>query len=392
MPTVSSPRALTLAGSTLRAAPRPWSRPRAAATLLGTCALIAACSKPAQDPPGPPTVLVAVVRPDTEGDAVRYAAEVRPRYESVLSFRIDGLLVERSARLGDAVHAGQELARLDPGDPAATESASQAGLEGAQSRLDLARRLHERNLAQVKDELVSQADLDQSEAGLKAAQAEVDQRRQELELARHQARYTRLIADQDGYISSESADAGTVLKAGQAVVGLAWSRERDVVIDVPESRIGTVRRGQVAVVDFPALGGPSTGARVREIAAVADPVARTYRVRLALDHPQAARLGSSAEVSLVAPAAGAPRLLVPATALFHDGTEPAVWVLAAPDHRLSLRRVTVAQYHADTVAVSGGLAAGETVVAQGVHAVNAGEVVAPSTADAADAMGSRSAR
>ncbi len=55
-----------------------------------------------------------------------------------------------------------------------------------------------------------------------------DQAKQQFELAQNQSRYTTLIADHDGAITSRQADVGQVLAAGQAVFGFAWSGEREV--------------------------------------------------------------------------------------------------------------------------------------------------------------------
>jgi membrane fusion protein, multidrug efflux system len=70
---------------------------------------------------------------------------------------------------------------------------------------------------------------------------------------------------------------------------------------------------------------------------------------------------------------------LPATALFHDGKLPAVWVVTSGD-TLALRHVGIARYGERTVTVSSGLTAGERIVWQGVHTVSAGDkvrVVAP---------------
>ncbi len=76
-------------------------------------------------------------------------------------------------------------------------------------------------------------------------------------------------------------------------------------------------------------------------------------------------------------AAGVPTFTVPATAIFHDGREPAVWVIRAADSTLELRPVTVASYSERTALVSGGLKDGDNVVLAGVHTVYAGQRVKP---------------
>lgn len=67
---------------------------------------------------------------------------------------------------------------------------------------------------------------------------------------------------------------------------------------------------------------------------------------------------------------------VPATAIFHEGNSPAVWVVGANDS-LELRAVTVRSYSDHSTVVTGGLKDGDVVVLAGVHTVYAGERVTP---------------
>jgi multidrug efflux pump subunit AcrA (membrane-fusion protein) len=68
-------------------------------------------------------------------------------------------------------------------------------------------------------------------------------------------------------------------------------------------------------------------------------------------------------------------ITLPATALFHEGNAPAVWVVRPGDHALELRRVQLGRYDDHTISISRGLNDGERVVLQGVHTVSAGETV-----------------
>jgi multidrug efflux pump subunit AcrA (membrane-fusion protein) len=221
--------------------------------------------------------------------------------------------------------------------------------------------------------------------------------------------YTTLTADHAGVITAEPADTGQNVSAGQAVYNLAWSGDIDVVCDVPESALAALSVGQIAKVTLAALPGRSFSARVRELSPAADPQSRTYRAKLTLENPGPdVRLGMTADIALAAPAPAktsvnasanasantsssqSSAFTVAATALFHDGTQPAVWVVRpldnAPgtgasgvgttgDGTLELRRVTVTRYNERTIVIGQGLKDGERVVLQGVHTVSAGEKV-----------------
>jgi RND family efflux transporter MFP subunit len=323
--------------------------------------------------------VIALPAPAAEAtQALRFPGEIHARYEMPLAFRVPGQLISREARLGDTVKKGQVLARLDDADADKNEAAARAALDAAEHRLAYATQQRDRDEAQAKENLISQLQLEQTRDAYASALSAQSQAKQQYELARNQRRYNALVADRDGAITSEHAEVGQVLAAGQAVFGFAWSGERDVYVDVPEDRVASVKPGQAASVSLLSVGGQPLTAHVREVAPAADPQTRTYRVKLALDAPDPrVRLGMTADVALAGEAASGKAVRLPATALFHQGEKPAVWVVRSADSTLELRPVTVLRYGERDVFVGAGVEAGERVVMQGVHAVSAGEKVAP---------------
>ncbi len=319
------------------------------------------------------------VRPDQDGAPATYPGEVEARYSTPLSFRVNGKIVERSVRLGDTVKPGQILARLDPADYDKNAASAAAQREAAQHRYGFAKQQLERDTAQAEANLIAKVQLEQTQDAYASATAQRDQAQQQLALAENQRRYTQLVADHAGIITAENADTGQNVQAGQPVYQLAWSGDIDVFCDLPENTVAGVSIGEHAQVNLPALPGKRYTARVREIAAAADPQSRTWRVKLTLDEPDAAvRLGMSANVVLAAKHAGAAgAFTIPATALFHDGNAPAIWIVHKPDNVLQLRRVTISRYDASTITVTSGLDDNDQIVLQGVHTVTTGQKVRP---------------
>jgi RND family efflux transporter MFP subunit len=314
-----------------------------------------------------------------------YPGEVQARFETPLAFRIPGQLRMRYAHLGEAVHKGQLLAELDPQDAQAQLNTAKAQLGAAHARLALANAVAQRNTAQAKEALISASENEQSQASAQVASADVQVASNQLELLQHQLQYTRLVAEQDGIITSEDAETGVVLGAGQKVFGLAWGKQRDVVIDVPESRIASIQLHARADIHLSSDPQQHWYAQVREMAQAAQPQARTYRVKLSLQEGSALpKIGMTVQVSFAGTSATS-QVEIPATALFHDGASAAVWVLNPGDSRLQIRRVTVAAYGEHSVSLSAGLQAGESLLAQGVHTVNSGMVVTPSRVSDAEA-------
>ena len=112
--------------------------------------------------------------------------------------------------------------------------------------------------------------------------------------------------------------------------------------------------------------------RVREVAPQADPVTRTFEVKVGLtDAPAAMRLGSTVLGRMQLDAA--PVIEIPATALTEFGSRPAVWVVDPYSLTVSPRNVEVLRNNPATVAISDGLKPGEIVVTAGAHALHPGQ-------------------
>jgi RND family efflux transporter MFP subunit len=324
-------------------------------------------------------VVAVAVHADGQPLAATLPGEVQARYSTPLSFRIAGKLVERRVRLGDTVQKGQIVAQLDPADAQKNAASAAAQLDAAQHRLLYAKQQLERDRAQARENLIAPAQLEQTEDAYAAAAAQREQAAQQAALAKDQLQYATLAADHAGVITAEQADTGQNVTAGQAVYSLAWSGDIDVVCDVPESALAALQVGQGARITLAALPGRTLNARLRELSPAADPQSRTWRAKLTLatvDQPNPdVRLGMTATIAFAAGGASHALFTLPATALFHDGTQPAVWVVRHGSDVLELRRVQLARYDERTISIAQGLNDGERVVLQGVHTVTAGEKV-----------------
>jgi RND family efflux transporter MFP subunit len=343
--------------------------------------MLSACHRPPPSEAAPALVLASPVHSSRDigaGEDIRYPVEAAARYSNAMSFRVAGKLIERNVRLGDSVRQGQVIARLDAVDAQKQAAGAQAALDAAEHRLAFAQQQLDRDQAQFAQNLIAANQLEQSQDAYAAALAGRDQSAAQLVVARNTLRYNTLVADHDGVITSEDADTGQVVSAGQAVYGLAWTGDTDVDLDAAAGDLGRIVIGQTASVTLTALPGRRFEARVREVAPVADPQSRTYRVKLTLmESGTAVRFGMTGDAMLPAAAAAdcAPAFKVPATAIFHRGSDPAVWVVRANDSTLELRPVAITSYRERTATITGGLRDGDNVVLAGVHTVYAGQHV-----------------
>ncbi|MGB7972932.1 MAG: efflux RND transporter periplasmic adaptor subunit [Roseiarcus sp.] len=309
-----------------------------------------------------------------EGEIVSLTGQVRAMDEVSLSFRLDGRMIERPVRLGDALNTGQLVARLDPQIQDNALRSAEANVASAEAVLTQARLTFSRQQQLLKDGWTPRAQFDEAEQKLLSAQAQVDSAKAQLRTAREQQSYTTLSADASGTVTAVGAEPGEVVHAGQMVVQLARQGARDAVFDVPEQLMRNGPRDpevEIALTSDPQM--KATG-RVREVAPQADAATRTFQVKVGItDPPEAMRLGATVtgRIRLSAP----PGVEIPAGALTETDGRPAVWVVDSQNHTVSLRNVEVLRYDTATVVISRGLDTGDVVVAAGVQTLHTGQKV-----------------
>lgn len=337
--------------------------------------LLAGCGngEPPPDPVRP--ALTQTVVPGAAATRAVYSGEVRARHETDLAFRVGGKLVARLVDPGARVKRGQPLARLDPEDARLAAAGAQAQLAAAQSDLALAKAERDRHAELLAKGFISQSAFDAKRNAHEAAAARAEQARAQAELSGNQAAYTTLVADADGVVLSVAAEPGQVVAAGQPVLRLAREGEKEVVVNVPESQVARFAPGQAAAISLWADPSVAFPGKVREIAGGADPVTRTYTVRIAAPAaPAAAQLGMTANV-VFAPGTDPNLVVLPLAAVTRTGGEATVWVVDRASGAVARRAVTIGQYREDGVAITAGLHAGDVVVVAGVHKLRPGQVV-----------------
>lgn len=319
------------------------SRPRRWRYALAALAVLAGVGALAWRQAGPVGVRVLAPERGTAVDAIYATGTVEPTVMLPLAPRVGGRLAERKVDEGAPVKKGQLLARLDDADLAGS-------VDEQQARLAYARQQHERASTLAARGFVSAGETDRTRAELLAAEAA-------LRRLRAQRDYMALVAPADGTIIRRDGEVGQYISPGQAVFVLACCAPLRVTADIDEEDINRVRIGQAVLLKADALPGQVFDGTVSEVTPKGDPVARTYRVRIALAAPGALQTGMTVDANLVV-ARHEHALLLPAGAVHGD----AVWLVEG--QRLQQRRITVGIRGPQRVEVLQGLQGGEQVLAQ----------------------------
>ena len=342
-------------------------------------AVVSGCSKPPQAEEPVRAVKVLIVGMDTYQAETEFAGEVRARVEARLAFRVGGKIITRQVELGQRVKSGQVLAQLDPQDYKLAAEAARSQASGALINRDLAAAEFKRYKDLREQSFISAAELERREATLKAAQAQLDQAQSQLMTQSNQASYALLVANVAGVVTSVEAEVGQVVAAGTPVFRIAADGARDVMFAVPEDRLAAMQAGLKMRVKVWPQNTELSGV-VREVSASADPVTRTFQVKVALTGNQTApALGATVNVSSAALSGagslGKKVIKLPTSALRQEGQGTAVWVLDPASMTLSSQGVQIASADGNEAVVAAGLVSGMQVVSAGVHVLSSGQKV-----------------
>ncbi|MFZ6763776.1 efflux RND transporter periplasmic adaptor subunit [Pseudoroseomonas sp. WGS1072] len=336
---------------------------------------------PLASPPltaAPPPVLTVATAPVVLRPMERLVVgdgSVVPWQELVLGAEAGGLRVEAVlVEEGDAVRAGQVLARMDDRLPAAQLGQAEAGVAEAEAALDIARTDLRRAEELARSQNTPRQVLDQRRAAARQAEARLAAARASREELAARLAQARLLAPADGIVLRRAVLPGTVLTAGQEMFRLLREGRLELDARVPELDLSQVRPGQAVRIRH---GERLVEGRVRAVAPGVAPESRLGTVHVALGPDAGLRPGMFARAEIGAGARDWPA--VPHEAVvFRDGG-PVAFVLEGEQVRL--RRLATGPRDGGWIAVESGLAAGERVVVRGAGFLADGDRVRSAGAD-----------
>ena len=253
---------------------------RLALSLLVVTAL-AACGKKEAPPPALRPVVAVAIQSDGQPPRATLPGQIEPRYSTPLSFRVGGKIIERRVRLGDAVKAGQIVARLDPADAsknaASAARATRRRAASARLREAAARSRPGAGGGEPDRAGAAGADAERVCVGARAARSGAAASRPfrrsiEVHHARRRSRgrHHRRSRPTPGRTSRQARPSTT----SRGTATSTWSAT------CPKARWRRSRSAERANVTLAALPGKAFTARVRELSPAADPQSRTYRAKL----------------------------------------------------------------------------------------------------------------
>ncbi|MCC7375120.1 MAG: efflux RND transporter periplasmic adaptor subunit [Verrucomicrobiales bacterium] len=364
--------------------------------LLVVWLALAGCGKPPAAVPEviPVRVAEALDAAVSGGDrGSAYLATIKGRNQITLSFKVPGIvdLVGPGGGAGDwkegaLVRRGELLAQLKQSDFLAASNSAAAQAQLDQTQYQRVKRL-------LGDGAASQQEYDRALASMRASDAALELRRQDL-------LDSRILAPFAGTILKREVNAGETIGAGRPALTMADLSEVEVEVGVPDRLVGDLKPGDEVRMAISALGNQDFRGVVKEVGVAAQEGSRLFRVVIkVMNSDGGIRAGMTASVFLDEAVRRREGVLVPLSALVARG-ERDLAVFVVKDGVARERRVETRDIVESSILVSQGLSAGEVVVVTGASQLYDGAKVAvanvasgtPATAATATATNGRADR
>ncbi|MBI5589765.1 MAG: efflux RND transporter periplasmic adaptor subunit [Deltaproteobacteria bacterium] len=247
----------------------------------------------------PVPVRVSVAEPVAGVTGLRYSANIIPRRQVELAFKVGGYVheiaslpgpdgISRDVRAGDRVKQGMVLSRLDTKDYTVRASQARASLEEAKASLSMAQKDYERNQSLVKGGYVAKSDFDRKQESLDVADARVDVALAQLDQANNQLADSVLKSPLDGVVVNRFVERGTLVASGTRAFVLVDLSAVKAVFGVPDSLLSRIKTGEALSVVVDALNHRQFKGIVTAVSPSADSKSRVFDVEVTIQNSDGA--------------------------------------------------------------------------------------------------------
>ncbi len=322
-----------------------------AMTSIVVAASLTACKQEETTPPVKALkVNVLEIKHDSHLQEFKYSGTIEPENTALVSFAVPGIISNIVVEEGQFVKQGQLLAYIDDTEYhnaliIATSTLRQA--EDLYSRLNS---LYEKGSLPEKDFIDIQTKLAQAKANK--------------EIYSKHIRDSKLVSPIAGIISKKMIERGSAVAPAVPAFQIVKTDKVYARVAVPESEVGVLGRGMASGVFVKTLNDTFNG-KITIINPQADPVAKTYEVKVKLDNASGKLLpGMIANVS-IRTGKNVDVIAIPAKAIVRDADDVAYVFITNDQNKAVRKRVEVKGITGENEIIVTGLNIGDKVVVEG---------------------------
>ena len=317
---------------------------------------------------------IAVVVTGVLQNGPTISGNISPEREATVRAQVGGSVLQTNADAGQAVRAGQTLARIEAGGLQDVFLSARAGVTAASNSADVANRELARSQKLLAAGAIAERDIEQARRSSISANAALADARARLSTAQKQVGNTNVTSPMSGVVSERPVSAGDVVQPGAALFTVVDPSSMRLEGSVPSEELAQVRVGAPVMFTVNGYPGRSFTGRVTRINPTADPATRQVRVFVSIPNAEGklvgglfanGRLASESRTGLVAPAGAVDaRSNVPAVFRIKRGKVERVPV------QLGLR-----DEGSETIEIKSGVQAGDTLLLGAAQGITPGTIV-----------------
>lgn len=309
----------------------------------------------------PVKVTVQEITATSRPQELRYPGTIDPDNTANIGFAVAGVINNVAVQEGDHVGQGQLLATVDATEYANALAIANAGLEQAQDMYKRLEGLYKKGSLPEKDFI---------EIKTKVAQATANKSIN----AKHIAD-SRLYAPMSGIVTAKLIERGSTAAPGIPAFTIIKTDQVYVRISIPESEVGSIKKGMQVMVSVPTLGDSLSGT-VSIINPQADANSKTYNVKVRLNNAGGTLLPGMIAQTFISTGKNMDGISIPASSVVRDANDITYVFVVTSDKKAIRKRITTnAAVGNNEVLVKDGLAPGDKLVIAGQTRLKDGTLV-----------------
>ena len=252
---------------------------------------------------------------------------LQPVRQATVKAKVSGDVRQITIREGEAVQAGQLLARIDTADLEAKLAERVGALESAKAQLALAEKTRATNLALLKQNFISQNAFDNSESSFSVSQGTVKSAEAQVQLARNALRDAIATSPLAGVVAKRHVQPGEKVAFDSPLVTVVDLKDLELQAAVPAVDVPELAIGKAVELSIDGFGDRRFTGRVERINPSTEPGTRAILVYVGIPNAEGALRGGMFATGRIALAASAPVPTLPATAIRTEVGQTFVWTV-----------------------------------------------------------------
>jgi RND family efflux transporter MFP subunit len=297
-----------------------------------------------------------------------------PEREAVVRAQVGGSVLQTYSDQGQAVRAGQTLARIEAGGLQDVYLSARAGLTSAINNADIARRELARSEKLLAAGAIAERDIEQSRRSAIAANAALADARARLATAQKQVGNTVITAPISGVVSDRPISVGDVVQAGALLFTVVDPSSMRLEGSVPAEQLSQVRVGAPVTFTVNGYPGRTFSGKVTRVNPTADPATRQVRIVISIPNAEGRLVGGLFANGRLASQSHT-GLVVPANAVDARSNIPAVFRIKGGKVERVPVQLGLRDDAAERIEIASGVQVGDTLLVGAAQGITPGTIV-----------------